>query len=133
MTSSPTLLFDGVCNLCHAGVQFIIKHEAKDSTLQFASLQSDAGRALLAEHGLSEAYFDSLVYLKDGRTYTHSDGAVQIAKHLKAPYRWLGAAKIIPTRLRNALYDFVGRHRYRWFGQKAECWLPSPELKARFL
>jgi predicted DCC family thiol-disulfide oxidoreductase YuxK len=131
--STPILLFDGLCNLCSGAVQFILEHEQPGTNLQFASLQSEAGQVLLAQHGLESAYTESLVYVANGKALTYSDAAVGVAQHLKAPYHYLKAFGILPRGLRDALYTFVARRRYAWFGKKDACWLPTPALKARFL
>jgi predicted DCC family thiol-disulfide oxidoreductase YuxK len=101
--------------------------------LQFTSLQSEAGKALLAQHHLDKTYIDSLVYIADGQAFTHSDAALQLARHLKNPYRSLTVFKLLPKPLRDYLYTQIARHRYAWFGKKEACWLPTPALKARFI
>jgi predicted DCC family thiol-disulfide oxidoreductase YuxK len=135
MSAAPaTILFDGVCNLCNGFVQFVIRHDARGH-FRFAALQSDAGRALLAAHGQAAratADPDSVVLIEDGRAYTHSAAVLRIARHLDG-WRWLGLGRVLPAALRDAIYRWVARHRYRWFGRQESCWLPTPELKARFL
>ena len=130
---SQVLLFDGVCNLCEGAVQFVLAHERAGSTLQFASLQSPAGTRLLQEAGLNATYIDSLVYLENGKAFTHSDAALGVAKHLKAPFVWVRIFHFLPKGFRDWVYNGIAKNRYRWFGQKQECWLPTPALKSRFL
>lgn len=130
---APTLLFDGVCNLCSGAVQFILAHERPNSPLRFTSLQSDAGQALLQHAGLRTDFLESLVLIDNGRAYTESSAALRTAAYLKAPWRWVRLFLIIPYFLRDPIYRWIARNRYRWFGQKTECWLPTPDLKARFL
>jgi len=127
----PVVLFDGVCNLCAWSVRFIVAHD--DGSVLFAPLQSDAATDLLERHGLDGDYFDSLVYVDDSGTYTKSDGAVRIARHLDVPYRWAWHARHLPETLRDAAYDLLARVRYRVFGKRESCLVPSTELKDRFL
>lgn len=128
----PVILFDGVCNLCNASVQWILKRD-KAARFRFASLQSDTGRQLLAHFGLAGPAPDTVVVVWEGRLYTRSDAALEIARLLGSPWSWFSVFRIVPRRMRNALYNWVARHRYRWFGRRAECWLPRPEWKDRFI
>jgi len=127
----PVVLFDGVCNLCAWSVQFIVAHD--DGSVRFAPLQSDAATELLERHGLDGDYFDSLVYVDDSGAYTRSDGAVRIARHLDAPYRWAWHTRYVPRPLRDAAYDLLARVRYRVFGKRDSCLVPTAELEDRFL
>ncbi len=129
---TPILLFDGVCNLCHASVQWVIRHD-RAGVFRFASLQSEAGQGLLAEHGLATEKFDSVVLLADGQVFQRSDAALETARRLGGGWKWLAVFRFVPRLLRDWVYDFVARNRYRWFGRQTECWLPTPELRARFL
>lgn len=127
------LLFDGVCHLCHASVQFVIQRE-RSPALLFAALQSDTGRALLRGVNLPEDYAASLVLFEDGRMFTRSDAALRVAGHLRVPWSWLRVFRLVPRVLRDPLYSWVARNRYRWFGREDEaCLVPDPELEARFL
>ncbi len=125
------MLFDGTCNLCNGAVQFIVDHE-RGPTLKFASLQSDAAGALLGAP-LPPGDPDTVMLVEDGRTYTHSSAALRIARHLRAPWRWLVVFAIVPRFVRDAVYRWVARNRYRWFGKTETCRVPTPELRARFL
>jgi predicted DCC family thiol-disulfide oxidoreductase YuxK len=128
-------LFDGVCNLCNGFVQFVISHDPAGH-FHFAALQSEAGRALLAKHGHAVAAStapETVMLLEGGQLYTHSTAALRIARGLNWPWRGFSVALVLPRFLRDAIYRFVARHRYRWFGRQESCWLPTPELKARFL
>lgn len=127
----PVVLFDGVCNLCAWTVRFVVSHD--DGDLRFAPLQSDVAADLLAEHDLPVDYVDSLVYVDDGDAYTRSAGAVRIARHLEAPYRWAWHARHLPAPLRDAAYDTVAAIRYRVWGKKDACLVPDEALRARFL
>lgn len=129
---SPIVLFDGVCNLCNASVNFIITRDP-GKRVRFAALQSEAGRALLREHGLPDDFVASLVLIEGGRVRVDSSGALGIAAHLKRPWRWLRFLRLVPSFLRDALYRLVADHRYRWFGRREACRLPTTEERGRFL
>jgi predicted DCC family thiol-disulfide oxidoreductase YuxK len=128
----PTLLFDGVCNLCSGSVQFILKRDTR-GRFRFASLQSEAGRRLMAGHGLDPDALSSVVLIEDGRAYQESTAALRIARHLPGAWKLLRVFTVIPRPLRDAAYRLIARNRYRWFGKTEACWLPTPELRARFL
>lgn len=129
---SPVLLFDGVCNLCDWSVQFVLDHD-EEGRIHFASLQSDAGRALLASCGLNPGVMDSVVFVEGGRCSVRSDAALRVARHLAPPWRWIAALAAVPRPVRDRAYDWVARHRYRWFGTRSSCRVPTPQTRARFL
>jgi len=136
-TDKPTeefsvILFDGVCNLCHQAVRFIIPRDPA-GRFRFASLQSSAGQRLLMKYGLPPHDLQSVVVIDRGRIYTESTAALRIARHLSGMWPalfYLGM--ICPRPLRDAVYRRIASRRYQWFG-KRECLLPSPEAKERFL
>jgi predicted DCC family thiol-disulfide oxidoreductase YuxK len=128
----PVLLFDGVCNLCNASVQWVLKRDKK-GVFRFASLQSDAGQALLRQQGLPTTGFDTVVLIDAGRVYLRSDAPLRVAAHLGGLWPLFGLLKIVPRALRNAVYNWIARNRFRWFGQREECWLPRKEWRERFL
>lgn len=128
----PVVLFDGVCNLCNGSVQFILKRDPQ-ARFRFASLQSEAGRSLLVEHGLDPDALSSVVVVEDGRVWQESSAALRIARHLPGAWKLLRIFTVIPRPLRDAVYRLIARNRYRWFGKSETCWLPTPELKGRFL
>jgi len=128
----PILFFDGVCNLCSGFVQFVIERDP-DGMFQFASLQSEAGQEILRKNGMSETNLKTVILLKNGRTYTHSDVALEMSRELGGIWSLFYVFKIIPKFLRDKIYDWVATNRYKWFGEKESCWIPTPELKARFL
>lgn len=140
--STPIVLFDGVCNLCNGAVNFIINRDPK-AVFRFASLQSDAGKDILARVGIHSGHerrvpanSDSwtTMILVEGRQYfTGSTAALRIASQLKPPWNWLHGLIIFPRPLRDAVYYWIARHRYRWFGRTNSCPLPTPEVKSRFL
>lgn len=129
---APIVFFDGVCNLCNAGVDFILRHE-RYPALRFAPLQSHAAGRHLGPRGVDPSRLESIVLLEDDRVYERSEAALRIARHLRAPWSGLSVLSILPVRLRDWLYDLVARNRYRWFGRRNACRLPTPELAARFL
>lgn len=128
----PVLLFDGVCTLCDWSVQFVLDHD-RTGQVHFASLQSEIGRTLTVQCGLEPGAVDSVVFVADGRCHTESDAALQVAGVLSPPWRWLSALQAVPRPLRDGVYRWVARHRYRWFGTRDACRLPTPETRARFL
>jgi predicted DCC family thiol-disulfide oxidoreductase YuxK len=125
------VLFDGVCNLCSGSVQFIIRRDP-GARFRFASLQSPVGERLRAELGINPA-LDSVFLVEDGRWYKESDAALRIAHGLGGPWKLLGIFRLIPRLLRDRAYRLIARNRYRWFGKMEACWLPTPELRGRFL
>ncbi len=125
------ILFDGVCNLCNRSVQFIIKRDP-EGYFRFCSLQSERGRQLLSEYGVSSET-DSIVLIEKGKSYIKSGAALRICKHLSGGWKLLAFFLIIPAFIRDFIYDFVARNRYRWFGKREECMIPSAEIKSRFL
>jgi predicted DCC family thiol-disulfide oxidoreductase YuxK len=133
---AATVLFDGVCNLCNGFVQFVIRHDAR-GIFRFAALQSEAGQALLAAHGQAQTAIgadpNSVILVTEGRVYTHSSAVLRIAGLLGGGWRLLGVGWVLPRPWRDALYRYIARNRYRWFGRQESCMLPTPALKARFL
>jgi len=128
----PVLLFDGECNLCNGAVQFVIKRDP-DAVFRFASLQSDAGQALLERHDLPKEDFDTMVYLEGDEVWTKSTAALRIVRRLGGVWGLAYNFIVIPRPVRDAVYGVVVRNRYRWFGKRDECMVPSPDLRARFL
>jgi len=126
------VLFDGVCNLCNAAVRFIAANDP-EGRFAFLSLQSPRARALLGERASEPAEPDSVVLLRNGVVYERSDAALHIALRLRAPWPLAFAAILIPRAWRDALYRWIARNRYRWFGRTESCPLPAPGLRERFL
>lgn len=129
---SPVLLFDGVCNLCNASVQWILTHDAR-GTFRFAALQSDAGQSLLRRFGLDQVRFDSVILVEGDRIFMRSDAPLEIARRLGGLWTLAYGLKVIPRFLRDGVYNWIARNRYRWFGRREACMLPRPEWKERFL
>lgn len=128
----PVLLFDGVCNLCSRSVQFVITHE-REPVIRFCSLQSKTGKAILDYFGINPAVTDSLVWVANGEARVKSDAVLALSQFLKTPYRWLPVFRWVPRAVRNQIYDWIAKSRYRLFGKKEECWLPSPAIRKRFV
>ncbi|MFE6799065.1 thiol-disulfide oxidoreductase DCC family protein [Paenibacillus chitinolyticus] len=130
--SGPVVLFDGVCNLCNAAVRFTVRRDPAGQ-VRFAALQSEAGQRLLARHGLPAASFDSFVLIEGGRVYTQSSAGLRVLRRLRYPWPLLYGFVAVPKPIRDAVYRWIARNRYRWFGQRDACMVPTPELRRRFL
>ena len=128
----PIILFDGVCNLCQGSVQFILKHDKKQQFL-FASLQSQVAHELLRSFKNNSPSNKSFVLIENGSMFIRSTAALRVCRRLNGAFPLLYGLMIVPAFIRNAVYDLVARNRYKWFGKLKECWLPTPELSARFL
>ena len=125
------ILFDGECNFCDASVQFIIKRDPK-ALFKFTSLQSDSGIDMLRKFGVSEKT-DSIVLIEGDHYYTESTAALKIARHLTGLWKLCYIFIVVPKPLRDIFYRFVAKNRYKWFGKKDACMLPSVEQRKRFL
>lgn len=132
MNHKKIILFDGVCNFCNYWVNFILKHDLKKIFL-FAALQSKAGQELLAKFNLSTTNFDTFILINDDSYQTKSDAAISIAQNLSGWPKILLIGKIIPRFLRNFIYDLIAKNRYKIFGKKESCRVPTKEEKERFL
>lgn len=127
----PVILFDGLCNLCSSSVQFVIKHDPQRQ-FRFASLQSKFGRKVTEHFDLHTDELNSFILLERKKIYTKSTGALRVTKKLNGLWPLLYSFIIIPSFIRNAVYSYIARHRYKWFGKKEACWLPTPELRRLF-
>jgi predicted DCC family thiol-disulfide oxidoreductase YuxK len=125
------VLFDGVCNFCNASVNFIIRND-RQGIFKFAPLQSDIGRELRARHRIGDDV-DSIVLIEGGQAYIKSDAAVRIARSLGGIFSLAGVLGVLPRAARDGLYDFIARNRFRIFGRKDVCMMPSPDVRERFL
>lgn len=130
----PVVLFDGVCNLCDASVNFLIDRD-RHARLRFASLQSEAARALLRARAIELPAGDpeSLMLVEGARVYSESEAVLRLSRHLPAPWRSSAALLVVPRALRDPVYRWIARNRYRWFGRSEVCRVPTPALRARFL
>ncbi|RLZ07545.1 thiol-disulfide oxidoreductase DCC family protein [Faecalibacter macacae] len=132
MKTKKIILFDGVCNLCNSSVQFIIERDTKNVFL-FSSLQSDFGQKILKENNLNEENFDSIILIDEDKIYQKSDAALRIAKELQSPIKYFNLFLILPQFLRDFGYDLIAKNRYKFFGKQESCWIPTEELKNKFL
>jgi predicted DCC family thiol-disulfide oxidoreductase YuxK len=126
------VLFDGVCNLCNSSVQFIIKHDKKKQ-FRFASLQGNYGQEFLKKYKFPADNFNSFILLEDEKVYTRSTGALRMLKHLGSGWSLFYGFIILPKFIRDNVYNWIARNRYKWFGKRNECMIPTPDLKERFL
>jgi predicted DCC family thiol-disulfide oxidoreductase YuxK len=127
------ILFDGVCNLCDSAVQFVIKHDKKD-IFRVASLQSEIGQEIIKHIGIDTKNIDSIILYQPGIAYYYkSEAALEIAKNLGGLFSFATIFKILPTALSNVIYNYVAKNRYKWYGKKDSCMIPTPELKSKFL
>lgn len=128
----PVLLFDGVCNLCNGSVQWVLTHDLKRQ-FRFAALQSDTGQALLHRFGLDPSQLDTAVLVDGDRVFLRSEVPLEVARRIGGPWVFFLIFRVLPRPLRDGMYNWVARNRYRWFGQQESCMLPRPEWKDRFL
>lgn len=128
----PVIFFDGLCNLCSEAVQFTIERDARN-IFRFASLQSDYAQEKLRSFQIEPKDGDSFVLLEDGKVYQRSTAALRVARQLKGLWPLLYTFIIVPRFIRDGVYNYVAKNRYKWFGKKENCWVPTPELKEKFL
>ena len=126
------ILFDGVCNLCNSSINFIIKHDHKKQFL-FASLQSDAAKEILLQFPKKKFELKSIVFIENNVIYDKSTAILRILRYLNGGYKLLYGFKIIPKILRDWLYNQIAKNRYKWFGKKEHCSIPTTDVKSRFL
>jgi len=127
-----TILFDGVCNLCNGFVQFVVKRDPQ-GRFRFAALTSDAAQSMLRQSGVTLPLPDSMVLIEDGAVYLRSDAPLRIARGLTFPWPLLYGFVVVPRFIRDRVYDFIAARRYRWFGRRDVCMIPTPDLRRRFL
>ena len=130
--SHAIVLFDGVCNFCNGSVNWIIARDRR-GYFRFAALQSGVGDELLQRYGSDPSALDTLVLIEGVGVYTKSTAGLRIVRRLRPPWPALYALAIVPRPVRDFLYDWFARRRYRWFGKREECMAPSPEVRERFL
>ncbi|GEL11744.1 Predicted thiol-disulfide oxidoreductase YuxK, DCC family [Flavobacterium glycines] len=127
------ILFDGVCNLCNSAVQFIIERDKKD-VFRFLALQSNLGKEICSYIGVDQKTTDSIILYEPGTAYyLKSDAALKIAAEFNSLYIFLSIFKIFPKGIRDSIYDYIAKNRYKWYGKKEFCMIPTPELKVKFL
>ncbi|GIN73817.1 hypothetical protein J14TS2_42920 [Bacillus sp. J14TS2] len=125
------ILFDGECNLCNSSVQFIIKHDST-AYFHFASLQGVEGKKLLNQYNVQNDG-SSMILIEKGKIYRKSTAVLRICRHLNGVWKLAHFLLVVPVPIRNFFYNFIANHRYKWFGKKQSCMLPSPETQKRFL
>mgnify|MGYP006281757829 FL=1 len=131
-TYKPIILFDGYCNLCSSSVIFVLKRERGD-VFRYTSLQSDFAGRLLSDMGLDKDIPDSIVLVEEGEVYTRSTAALRIARKLKPLWSALYAFRVVPKFIRDPVYDWIARNRYKWFGKRSTCYVPNQDVKHKFL
>lgn len=130
-TAKKIILFDGVCNLCNGVVQLIIRHDTKDQ-FRFASLQGKEGRLYLSKFNINDA-IDSFLLIDQHKIYTRSTGALMVCRYMGSPFKYLYHLIVVPRFIRDAIYKLISQYRYRWFGKKVACMIPTPAIKSKFL
>lgn len=132
MDGSNIVLFDGVCNLCNSSVRFLLRID-KEKVLKYAHLQSDYANKLAGKFKLSSQHFDSVIFIADNTPYLRSKAVFEIFRVIGYPWKILTVFKILPADITDRIYDYISRHRYKWFGRREVCKLPSDELLDRFI
>jgi predicted DCC family thiol-disulfide oxidoreductase YuxK len=132
MNDAPIILFDGVCHLCAGSVQFVIKRDPH-KRFRFARLQSKVAQQILAEQQAGDMGLDSVILIHKGRLYQKSRAVLHIALLLRRAWPMMGVFLLVPRFIADPVYDFIGQHRYQWFGKKESCWLPESAQHWRFL
>ena len=126
------ILFDGVCNLCNASVNLVIRND-KNDLFRFAALQSDIGKEYTSKFNIDTSQTDSILLVDQDKVYLKSTAALHIAKSLSGGYPLLFSLMVVPKLIRNWVYDFIARNRYKWYGKRETCRVPTSELKQKFL
>ena len=126
------ILFDGVCNLCNGAVNFVIKRDP-GNVFKFTPLQEKQGVLLLKKHAIDAQELDSIVLVENKKVYTKSSAALRIARKLSGLWPLFFVLLIIPRFIRDGVYDFIAKNRYKWFGKKKQCMIPTPGLREKFL
>lgn len=126
------ILFDGICNLCNTAVNLVINIDKKD-LFRFAALQSDIGQTLISKYNIDRSNTDSIILIENKKAYIKSTAALRIAKNLPGAYPLLYCFIIIPSFIRNWVYDYIAKNRYKWYGKKESCMIPTPKLQKKFL
>lgn len=131
--NNKIILFDGVCNLCNSSVQYIIKRD-KSNAYRFAALQSEIGKKLVEQRGIDNSQIDSIILIEPGVAYyIKSTAALKIAQSFGGVWQLTSVFEWIPEKIRDWVYDYIAKNRYKWYGKKDACMIPTPELKSKFL
>lgn len=132
MSGSPVIVFDGDCMLCSASVEFVLKHDRR-ATFRFATAQSAHGRAAYLEHGLDPDAMSTMIVIANGRALTESDAVLAVLGALGWPWRLALVGRLAPRFIRDPLYRWVARNRYRWLGARNACWRPAAHVADRVI
>ena len=132
MPAQPVILFDGVCNFCNGMVNFVIKRD-KSASLKFSTLQSKIGQNLLTAKNFQDPDLRSFVFIEKGELYTRSTAALKVCRYMNGLWPLMYGFIIVPKFIRDGIYNWIAKNRYRWFGKKEVCMVPTPELQSRFL
>lgn len=129
---NEVVFFDGVCNLCNSSVNFLIDRDPK-ARFRLSSLQSEFAQQFLPQFGVDTSKIDSIAFYVDGKLYRRSRAVLEIARRMRRAWPLMYVFVIIPGFLRDAIYNWIARNRYKWFGKQDTCRVPTPNLKSRFL
>ena len=132
MKEQPVILFDGICNFCNSAVNFVIKRDKKRNIF-FAPLQSETGQKLLQQYNLPQNDMESFVFIENEKAHTQSTAALKVCRYLKGLWPLCYGFIIVPKFIRDGIYYWIARNRYKWFGVRRECMIPTPDVKERFL
>jgi predicted DCC family thiol-disulfide oxidoreductase YuxK len=132
MNQQPIILFDGVCNFCNSAVNFTIKRNTR-ANIQFAAMQSDAGQRILKQYSLPLNEMQSFIFIDQGNVYFQSTAAIRVCRYLRGLWPLCFGFMIVPKFIRDGIYNWIARNRYKWFGVRQECMIPAADVKARFL
>ena len=132
MRDAPVILFDGVCNFCNYWVNFAIKRDP-EKKLKFTTLQGETAKQVLPKYNINPTSLSSVIFIDNGNAYTQSSASIRICKYLNGGWKLFYGLMIIPKFIRDFFYNIIARNRYKWFGKKESCMVPTPELRERFL
>lgn len=126
------ILFDGICNLCNSSINFVIKRDKKDE-FRFTALQEEPGISLLKRHHIDTKDTDSIILIENDTVYVKSSAALRVSRKLSGAWPLMYVFMIVPTFIRNGVYDYIAKNRYKWYGKQDSCMIPNPELNDKFL
>jgi predicted DCC family thiol-disulfide oxidoreductase YuxK len=132
VNDKPIILFDGVCNFCNSMVNFIIRRDKKNVFL-FCALQSDSGKRLLEQYKINWKESDSFVVIENRKAWQKSNAALKLYNKLPWYWKWTQFFWVVPKFIRDGVYNFIAKNRYKWFGKKEDCMIPTPEMRGKFL
>lgn len=130
--NQPTIIFDGICNFCNSSVNFIIARDP-EGKFSFAPMQGESAKALIKQYGIDSPDLDTFLLIKNGKLYQRTDAALEITKDLKGHWRCLRVFLVVPAPVRDIFYRLLAKNRYRLFGKREVCMVPTSEIRQRFL